>query len=1335
MVIDPGRERACASSERRQTFPLSLAQRRLWLLDAMDPESIVYLVSSAFRLVGPLRVGALQCAVEALVERHASLRTTFAMQEGEPIQVVAERGDVTLRVIDLSESDPDQRETESRRIVADITGRSFDLAAGPLLRAVLLRLSPDDHILVLVRHHIINDARSNEIYSRDLNALYRAFVSGEQCELEPLTVQYGEYAAREHERLHGDVLARELAYWKESLAGAPSFVDLPGDRPRPPVQTFNGAVETRRLEPELPAAIAACARAHRCTPFMVLLAAYAALLHRYSGSNDLVIGSPIANRDAPELEGVIGFFVNTLALRIRIDPQMRFTTLIEHVRETVLGAFEHREIPFERLVEELRPQRSLAHPPLLNVSFLLQQGQSHPLELVGLRVEPFPLERTTVKFDLTLGIEQHDGRMMCAVGYKTDLFERETIVRMLDNFATVLAAAVHDPQSQVTDLPILSETERRRILVEWNDTARPFSAERAIHEIFEDVVQQTPEAVAASLGDANISYGELNARANRVARQLRARGVTNETPVAIAVEPSFEMLAGVLATLKAGGVYVPLDPRYPDERLRFIVRDSGAAVVLTQERLRRRLENSGVPIVVLDAAADENEGEPSENLAGALGGDAPAYVIYTSGTTGTPKGVVVPHRAVNRLVIGGEYVPFGPDLTIAQLSNFSFDAATFELWGALLHGARLVIVPKDVLLSPSDFIALLQRERIGAMFVTSALFQQLAHLSPSAFEHVRYVLVGGERVDPSAVNAVLSAARPEKVINAYGPTETTTFAATYDVEERGDRAEASIPIGRPIANTRLYVLDARRRPVPIGVVGELYIGGPGVALGYLNAPEQSAEKFVADPFCEGPYGVVYRTGDRARYRADGAVEFLGRLDRQVKIRGFRVEPQEVETILGAHPAVAAAVVDVEEATPADKRLVAYVVPAERTTVNGDELRAYLARTLPEYMLPSTVTVVDALPLTPNGKIDRDALRTLPQSVAAVPHDEERNPLELHLALLWQEVLGCGPISPTDDFFALGGHSLLAVVLMKRIEETFGRRVPVSALFVEPTIRHLARVLVDDARDEARNLLIPVSATGTQPPFFFLHGDLTGGGYYSRAVQRELGDDHPFYVFAPHGTDGRPAPRTIEEMAADYVATLREVRPQGPYRLGGFCSAGLIAFEMARLLERDGQRVDRLVLIDTPVRGIRYVPFADALAGIASSGGANERQIRALRTFVVRRLATIDRLAQAPWADRMTFLRRKVREAREGADDAPNGFVDAWRGLSAQYVPRRFDGEVTLLWCSARTAEERERLSRDWRAVTAKIAVATIPGDHLGSITSHLAQTAAVIARAVRKDCA
>ncbi|HYZ16397.1 MAG TPA: amino acid adenylation domain-containing protein, partial [Candidatus Acidoferrum sp.] len=900
---------------------------------------------------------------------------------------------------------------------------------------------------------------------------------------------------------------------------------------------------------------------------------------------------------------------------------------------------------------------------------------------------------------------------------------------MLDAFETLLAAAVRDPQCRIDELPVLSPMERWRILDAWNDTARPFCAERGIHELFEDVAERMPEAVAATLGEASISYGELNRRANGLARQLRARGVSSETAVAIAVEPSFEMLVGVLATLKAGGAYVPLDPQYPDERLRFIIRDSGARVVVTQARLRDRIAGTSVPIILIDGASDESEREPCDAVSGARGGDAPAYIIYTSGSTGKPKGVIVPHRAVTRLVIATDYVPFGPDLTIAQISNFSFDAATFELWGALLHGARLVIVPKDVLLSPPDFLALLQREQIGAMFVTTAFFNQLARLSPGAFANVRYLLTGGEQVDPGAMRAVLAAARPAKLIHVYGPTETTTFASAYAVDELGDKLDESIPIGRPIANTRLYVLDPRRRPVPIGVAGELYIGGPGVAIGYLNAPELTAQHFVPDPFDDAPPGVLYRTGDRVRYRPDGAIEFLGRLDRQVKIRGFRVEPQEVETILARHPAVDAAVVDVEEDGSGSKRLAAYIVPRETQASNAHDLRAFLARTLPDYMLPATLSIVDAVPLTPNGKIDRHALRASSRPAAPATVDEERNPLELHLALLWDELLRCGPIGPTDDFFALGGHSLLVVLLMRRIEETFGRRLPVSTLFAEPTIRHLANVLISDARVEARDLLITVRAAGSQPPFFFLHGDLTGGGYYCRALEPALGEEQPFYLFAPHGSDGNPPPSSIEEMAADYVTRLQRVRPRGPYRLGGFCSAGLIAFEMARLLERKGERVDRLVLIDTPVRGTRYLSLADAAGGVALLAGASERHARELRAFVARRLESVERLLQASWSERARLVQRKLQRRFAGA--APQGGIDLWRGVSAHYVPRRFGGTATLLWCSDRSVAERERYSRRWEAVAAGVKTGTIPGDHLGSITSNLAQTAALIAGAVR----
>ncbi|MGH9334547.1 MAG: amino acid adenylation domain-containing protein, partial [Vicinamibacteria bacterium] len=769
-------------------------------------------------------------------------------------------------------------------------------------------------------HHIVSDGWSRGVISRDLMALYEASLTGEKAKaLADLAVQYADYAEWQRERLSGDVLSSQLSYWKKRLENV-TPLELPTDRPRRSASSYRGAVRRFVLSPELTGKLRAFGRESGATPFMILLAGFQALLHRYTGQTDITVGSPIANRNRMELEDLIGFFVNTLVMRGDVSGKPTFRELVLRTREVAIDAFSNQDLPFDTLVEEINPERHLSRNPLFQVMFAVQNVPVRSLSLRGLEVSPYDLAMITTRFDLEVYFAGEESLLMAFV-YSVDLFDAETIDRMFEHFRTLLEGALDQPESPIAGLPLLTENENR-VLLEANETWRELP-EIPVHLLVEERVEERPEAPAVVFGEERVSYAELNRRANQLAHYLRKRGVEAEIPVGICAERSVEAVVGLLAILKSGGFYVPLDPAYPEERLKWMLADASAKLVLTDERNRSSFSEAMVTVVVLDEEGAFEE-EPSSNPPVTTTPDSLAYVIYTSGSTGVPKGVAVPHRAINRLIRNTDYVDLTMEDRVAQASNLSFDAATFEIWGALTAGACLVVIPREVALSPQQYADAIERHGISAMFLTTALFNQVAREKVEAFGSVTHVLFGGEAVDPVSVRRVLAEGRPKRLLHVYGPTETTTFAAWKLVESVPEGA-LTVPIGGALANTELHVLDFDMTPVPLGVAGELYIGGAGLARGYLHRPELTAEKFVPSPFGE-PGSRLYRTGDRTRRRSDGALEFLGRVDHQVKIRGFRVEPGEIESAVLGFSGVRDAVVVAREESLGTRRLVAYLVP-------------------------------------------------------------------------------------------------------------------------------------------------------------------------------------------------------------------------------------------------------------------------------------------------------------------------------------------------------------------------------------------------------------------------
>jgi amino acid adenylation domain-containing protein len=1038
-------------------LPLSFAQERLWFLDRLEPGRAAYNIAQAVEARGPLDPAALAAALSGVAARHEALRTVFAETTTGPVQVVRPTPSVPLPVADLSGLPAALAEAEARRLEAEAAERPFDLAAGPLLRAGLILRGPGDHRLLLVLHHIVADGWSMGILVREAGALYGAARDGRPSPLPALPVQYADVALWQRRRLAGEAAAADLAWWRDRLAGAPPALDLPTDRPRPAVPSLRGEVATADLPDGLAAAVSALARREGATPFMVLLAAFQALLARWTGQDDLTVGSPIAGRRHAEVEGLIGPFLNLLVLRADQGDDPAFRDALGRVRRTALGAYAHQDLPFERLVEELRPERDLGRSPLFQVLFALQNAPAAPVELPGLSLFSREVATGTAKFDWTLVVGESEGGTTASLEFATDLFDRTTAERVLRHFRTLLKGAVADPGRRLSRLPLLDEAERGQILSEWNDTAAPLP-EVCLHELFKAWTDRSPDAVALEHGGERLTYAGLAARVSRLARRLRASGVGPEVRVALLFERSADMVAALLGVLAAGGAYVPLDPGHPVARLRLILEDSGAAVLLAGDGLPPDLVGAlteGLPeLEVLSLAAGGRE-EGSCGFARPLAvPDNLAYVLYTSGSTGRPKGVGVPHRAmVNFLTSMARQPGLGSADRLLAVTTLSFDIAGLELLLPLATGATVVIAGREEASDGALLAAALERSAATVLQATPSTWRMLFDAGWTGRPGLT-ALCGGE-VLPADLADRLTAATA-RVVNLYGPTETTVWSTLAEV-----RPGASAPaIGRPIANTRVHVVDRRLEPVPPGASGELWIGGPGVARGYLGRPDLTAERFVPDPFAAEPGARAYRTGDLARFRPDGELEFLGRIDHQVKVRGFRIELAEVEAALAALPGVRAAAAAVREAAPGDRRLVGYLV-AEADACEPAVLRRRLSEVLPAFMVPSAFVRLEALPLTPNGKVDRRALPAPGGSPRRGEHVPPRTPVEEAVALLFKEVLDAGPVGATDDFFDLGGHSLLVARLAARLRESFAIDLSLRSLFLAPTVEGIARELLAD----------------------------------------------------------------------------------------------------------------------------------------------------------------------------------------------------------------------------------------------------------------------------------
>ncbi len=1174
----------------------SAAQRRFWFLQQYAPDSPVYTIATAHVVRGPLDVSALGACLNRIVARHDSLRTTFTFLDGEVVATIADAATWPLASIDATGTTPEERRADTMaRLVAEYR-RPFDLARGPLVRGCVVRLSPHEYVIAMVMHHAIFDGWSMGVFHGELAACYEALRVGRDPSLDVLPIQYPDCAVWQNEWSRCGAAVEQEDYWRRQLADAPAYLDLPTDKARPPVESFRGAMACKPLETAVADSLVRVAQQEACTPFMVALTTFAAVLSRWSGAEDIVVGTPMADRTREEAAKLIGCLVNTLAIRVDLSGRPSFRQLLARVRTTVLGAFAHADMPFERVVELLETRRDAARAPVFQVMFAWQDETGPQLRLSGLETEPLPFDARVARFDMTLFAVQTSRGIELRLEYATDLFEAATATRMLDGVATMLATAMADPDALIGQISMAAPSEQAAALALGEAAAGALVPDGTLDGLFSAQAARTPAATAVSCDGRRLTYGELATEAGRLAGHLRASGVEPGDFVGILLDRSVEFVVAVLGILEAGCAYVPLPAEYPDERLAFMIADTRMRLVVTTRTHADRLPSAVIGRVFMESdepwrqaasASDKDSGVT-------VTAESPAYVMYTSGSTGRPKGVVVPHRAVVRLVTGQTYVPFGPAMRTLLLAPTAFDASTFELWAPLLHGGTCAVFSERY--PDLDRLGqVIRDEQINCLWLTAGLFNHVIDSIPEILTTVDHVLTGGDVLSVPHVRKAISLLPQTRFVNGYGPTESTTFACTHPIGRDEIFPHGTVPIGRPLANTSCIIVDESLEPVPIGIPGELLVGGAGLALGYLNQPELTAEKFLPDRYSVTPGARLYRTGDRCRWLPDGTVEFLGRQDGQVKIRGHRVETGEIEAALAALPGIDQAVVvvcDRERGGGGTRKVLrACVVPRHGVTLDVADLRRALAGRLPEPSLPGEWHVLESLPLTAHGKIDRGRLVSAPLAVPVLPDVHEtgvprddtapQTLLELEIAKIWQRLFGREQVRRTDDFFELGGHSLLAAQLAVELERLLGHRVPIAMLFRAPTLESLTRSLADESWMPAWTSLAPLQPAGSRVPFFMVHG--LGGDVFSfYRLARLLSPDQPVYGVRAVDLDGRGPPHgTVEEMARHYTREIRALQPEGPYRLGGYSAGGWIAYAVATELRSLGQQVTVLIFDTYP----------------------------------------------------------------------------------------------------------------------------------------------------------
>ncbi len=1292
--------------------PLSAAQQQVWVHAQLAPDLPIYNEPMTVHRRGPLDQGVLERSIVEILRRHEMWRSTFDVVDGQPVQVVQPPpASLALPFIDLRGVPEGEREAQASLAASREARLPFDLRKGPIWRATLMRLGEEDYRLYLTIHQIILDGiTANHVFLPELIALYDAFSQGKPSPLPELPVQYSDFACWERERLGPEALEKQLGYWKERLGDGLSALRWPSDRVRPAVQTYRGEMQPLMIPGELVRKLKAFSQGEGATLFICMVAGLAALLHRYTGQDDIAIGTLSANRKRAEIEKLLGYFLNPLVLRIDVSGNPSFRELLGRVREVVFGALAHDGVPFQRLVKELQSERDLSRNPLFQIMISLEP--SLPALAPGWDLAEADVSSGASKLDLYIDLDERPDGIIGPITYNPDLFDAATITRMVAHWQTLLEGAVADPDSRVATLPVLTGAERNELLVKSNETRRSYPA-APVHRLFEEQVRRRPGAVAVVFEKTRLTYGELNRRANQVAHHLQSLGVGPEVMAGISMERGPDMIVALLGILKAGGAYVPLDPAYPDERLAFMLKDAAPRVLLTEKHLKYRLPACDTRVVCLDSdwklIGRERQDDPvseakPENL---------AYMIYTSGSTGQPKGVQIEHRSlVNFLNSMLKEPGMESGDTLLAVTTLSFDISGLEIYLPLIAGAKVVLARRETAQDGRALLRLLEESRATVMQATPATWRMLVETGWRGATRLK-VLCGGEAL-PENLAADLRE-RSDSVWNMYGPTETTIWSSIYRLRP-GDK-KAGV-LGPPIANTEFYVLDRNGQPVPAGIEGELYIGGEGVARGYYERPELTAAKFVPNPFSGKQGARLYRTGDLMRRLPGGTLEFLGRIDLQVKVRGYRIELGEIEAELGQYPGVKAAVAVTRPDAQGDQSLVAYAIPAEGTALTSAVLRNHLRTKLPEYMVPGRFVFLAEFPALPNGKLNRaalpapDALETVRQETHVPP----RNAIELKLASVWESVLKTEPIGVTDDFFERGGHSLLAANLLVRIEKAFGATLSIAALFQAPTIEKMAELLRAPGITGPPVEIVPIQPLGSRPPVFCVS---IGAGPMFRALAQRLRTDQPFLGLdlRPSVIADLPTPYRLEDIARHLVKAIREYEPEGPYFLAGHCINALIAYEMARQLKAEGARVAQLVMFHAQ----NPAPRADYSSGSQIEELARRFSFRQLRRHSVT-------LRQMELRETSLYVGARLRDffldlqslvwrvsiplrLRLGHGRLGSVREILW-AAARTYVPGPYSGGVALFRSTERRAEAFEDFHAGWReVVSGPVDVYEIPGKY------------------------
>jgi amino acid adenylation domain-containing protein len=1339
----------------REFTRASFAQERLWFIEALDPQSALYNQLICYRITGEVDPVLLQQSVTEVIRRHIALRTNLFVVDGQVYQrsssLIPE-----LLIIDISDKNEGSALDEAACLLKELARQPYDLANEPLIRLRLIRLGIDDLLLSLITHHTIMDGWSMGILIKEVASIYEALASGLDAKtaLPPAGLQYDQYSIRQRAAYDSGEYTTQLEYWMNRLNGDLPILELPFDHLRPALQTYDGKALTLVLPSDLKDALQKVGRKEKATLFMTLFSAFIMLLYRYSGQEDIIVGCPIAGRNQFDVEGMIGLCVNTLAIRAAISPNQSFRELLRHVRSRTLEAYENQDLPFEKLVEKLYVKRSLNVPPVFQTLFQLRNFPAAPRVIGGCQIERYELEEVLVKTDLTLEITDTPDGLSCRFEYPVALFDHVSIVRMAGHWHSLLKDIVKDPDEKISNLQLLTEEETYDMLQMGKGKKSNFPRED-IASIFEARAREYPEAIAIRHADERMTYRQVDELSNSLAGRLRELTVRKGDIVVLFMERSTGMVIAMLAILKAGGAYLPISPREPESRIEQMIKSVNARAAITDPGLFSRMEKFLQTVLTVDNGVLAkrpfcNEGDP--------GPDSLACVMFTSGSTGTPKGVCIPHRGIARLVLNTDYIQLSPNDTVSHLSDPAFDASTFEIWGALLNGATLAVINKDVALSPPGLKSQIIDSHINVLFMTTPLFHAIVSEDPSVLCGLRYLLVGGEVMDPVHAMTFLKHCNTTRFANVYGPTENTTLSTYYDIKLE-DCSSESIPIGRPIANSDIYILDNAMHPVPVGITGEIYVSGDGIALGYLESPELTASKFLPDPYVPGQ--ILYKTGDLGKFLPDGNVRFLGRSDTQVKIRGFRVEMGEVASVMETHPAVRQAVITTYQGPGGTISLACYLVKTiESPQVPVEELRQYAAEHLPSHMVPSIFTWMDAIPLTSRGKVNLRALPTHSFIESKSEPDVARDDMTSRMASVWRNVMGLPDAGLDDDFFSIGGHSLLAIRLIASIEEEFKIRLPISAIFTSPTIRSMAALLRDHDNERYSHILIPLKTGGDRPPLYCIHG-VSGVVHEFGLFSRKIGDDQPVYGIQSSGLDGKEQPLdSVEAMASRYIEIIRKKQPKGPYHLLAYCAGGVIAYEMARKLEADGEKPGFFGIIDysapkqetISLFWFLFMFISDNVGGalnhlkilINENPGKRYEHLKKLPDFIVRKVRTLPVQLSGKV---MTLSQRNAQEhlgpasmkvdtpvLTHDSNNAPVGYPD-WvlhypepQGTVARtifdaieaYSPGKYSGKI-VLFISTNTIGNSKRRGRyqydfGWGNITSgSMDIHIIKGDHISIV--------------------